>query len=70
MPCGNDDERNKAGGADQARLEEAGVVVSVKEFPNMTHGFVLRGDTTDSAVAADIENALDLVVAFITENCT
>jgi len=35
-----------------------------KDFPDMSHGFVSRGDISDPKVARDVRAAVDLAVSF------
>lgn len=70
MPCGNDDPRDKAGGESEAALKrsaQAGSCV-VTEFGKMTHGFILRGDVADPAVAAEVTTAVAHMASFFTRH--
>ena len=68
MPCGNDDDRDKADGESEAALKRSGQPYTIKEFSAMSHGFVLRGDVEDEAVARGVAEAMNLMVAHFTEH--
>ena len=65
---GNDDDRDKAGGESEAALKRSGQPYTIKEFGAMSHGFVLRGDVEDEAVARGVAEAMNLMVAHFTEH--
>mmetsp|Transcript_28026 Transcript_28026/g.47406 ORF Transcript_28026/g.47406 Transcript_28026/m.47406 type:complete len:302 (+) Transcript_28026:355-1260(+) len=64
LPAGNDDPAHKAGGADEATLTKSGCEVGIREFPEMAHGWILRGDVKLPVVSRDVGLAVDLIVDF------
>jgi len=64
LPAGNDDASVKEGGADQKLLSQKPFECVFKDFPDMSHGFVSRGDISDPKVARDVRAAVDLAVSF------
>eukprot|EP00456_Euglypha_rotunda_P043043 TRINITY_DN3362_c0_g1_i12.p1 TRINITY_DN3362_c0_g1~~TRINITY_DN3362_c0_g1_i12.p1 ORF type:complete len:333 (-),score=40.40 TRINITY_DN3362_c0_g1_i12:22-1020(-) len=65
-PAGNDDPSVKEGGLDHKILsgKPFGSQCVWKEFPEMAHGFVTRGDVSDPKVARDVRAAMDLASSF------
>lgn len=68
LTAGNDDPRCKPGGADERLLKAAGVPVRLLEFPEMAHGWVIKGDTDDPATARDVQAAVGVLVRFLDEH--
>ena len=59
LPAGNDDALYTDGS-----LKAEGVEVTGRAFPDMSHGWVPRGDASDPAVARDVEAALKAATDF------
>jgi len=70
VPAGNDPESCKEGGLAQKIFNEKsiGKECQFKEFPEMQHGWVPRGDLTDPKVARDVRAALDLGSKFFAKH--
>ena len=64
LPAGNDD----ALYTDGSLVAESGVEVASRAFPDMQHGWVPRGDTSDPAVARDVELALKASTDFFAKH--
>lgn len=58
MPAGGDPEYVKNGGSVPKILEANGLECPVTEYPDMQHGWTIRGDTADKAIARDVESAV------------
>ena len=68
-PAGDDHPTYKDGGATLAAFRDAARGrVPAATFPEMRHGFVLRGNTADAAVGRDVRRAVDGTVAFFQEH--
>lgn len=65
LPAGNDPDNLKEGGAVAASLAAKGG--KSVTFPEMTHGWVSRGDLADEAVKRDVELAMKAMVDFAKE---
>eukprot|EP00416_Gambierdiscus_australes_P044896 CAMPEP_0171098418 /NCGR_PEP_ID=MMETSP0766_2-20121228/48212_1 /TAXON_ID=439317 /ORGANISM="Gambierdiscus australes, Strain CAWD 149" /LENGTH=244 /DNA_ID=CAMNT_0011557757 /DNA_START=75 /DNA_END=809 /DNA_ORIENTATION=+ len=65
MPAGNDPENLKEGGAIASSLVAKGG--KTIPFPDMTHGWVSRGDLAVDEVKRDVEVAMKEMVAFLKE---
>lgn len=71
LPAGNDSPNLKVGGKHTKTLAEARNVPEdtiSKEFPEMKHGWVSRGDGTLAGVAKCQEEAMDATVKFLEQN--
>jgi len=66
-PAGNDPPNVKEGG-ELVQLIAANHACKSVEFPDMQHGWVIRGDTSDAAVARDVTAAVNEVTAFFDEH--
>ena len=66
MAAGNDPDDYKNGGAVQKALPEAVREASeFKAFPDMKHGWVIRGDTaSDEKIKRDVKDAVDRAKKF------
>lgn len=62
LTAGNDDARCKPGGADETLLRAAATPVHFIEFGEMKHGWVIKGDVADPAVARDVQRAVGEIV--------
>ena len=60
LAAGNDDERCKPGGKDEEILRQRGPVRFV-EFGEMSHGWVIKGDIAEPAVARDVQRAVGMI---------
>mmetsp|Transcript_12177 Transcript_12177/g.16486 ORF Transcript_12177/g.16486 Transcript_12177/m.16486 type:complete len:245 (-) Transcript_12177:102-836(-) len=65
LPAGNDPDTLKEGGAAATSLAAKGG--KSVHFPDMSHGWVARGDLTDETVKRDVELAMKLMVEFLKE---
>ena len=63
-PAGNDPDNVKTNGELVTIVEKLGYECKTVEFPEMSHGWVIRGDATQKAVARDVKAALGEVSAF------
>jgi len=65
-PAGNDGPSLKEGGLEHQILSKKpfGKDCIFREFPDMAHGWVNRGDLSDPKVARDVRAAIDLSVSF------
>jgi len=57
MPAGNDQEVDKTGGEHQQLLGAS--MWEVVEFPEMQHGWSVRGDMSDPAIERDVKKAIE-----------
>eukprot|EP00949_MAST-11_sp_MAST-11-sp1_P000376 g376.t1 len=64
LPAGNDPDNLKDGGELVGIVRGLGVDCETTEYPEMLHGWVIRGDATQPAVARDVKAAVDQVTAF------
>lgn len=55
-------------GAVTAAVRDLGFACVSHPFPEMHHGFVARGDTSDAATARDVETALQISADFFAEH--
>lgn len=65
LPAGNDPDNLKEGGAVSKALESKGG--SCITFPDMTHGWLCRGDLSDATVARDVELGMKHMVTWFKE---
>jgi dienelactone hydrolase len=65
LPAGNDTDRYREGGDIFQKLKESNEQSDVIDFPEMQHGWVIRGDTADEAVRRDVDLAMDLLVEYV-----
>lgn len=63
-PAGNDPDNVKPNGALVDIVSGAGYECKSVEFPEMVHGWVIRGDASQENVARDVTGALGLVSGF------
>ena len=63
-PAGNDPDNVKPNGALVDIVNGAGYECKSVEFPDMAHGWVIRGDASQENVARDVTGALGLVSGF------
>ena len=63
-PAGNDPDNVKPGGELIKIVEGLGLECKSVEYPEMSHGWVIRGDATQEAVARDVKGALNEVTTF------
>jgi len=65
-PAGNDPPSVKENGSDHQILSKKpfGKECVFREFPDMAHGWVVRGDLSDATVARDVRIAMDLSTSF------
>ena len=68
-PAGNDPLNVKPNGA-LVNIINAGYECKSVEFPEMTHGWVIRGDASQENVARDVTGALGLVSGFFAQHLT
>ena len=61
MPSGNEPESVKRGGLTD---EVLGGGVQIIEFPDMGHGWTVRGDLNDPVVKRDVDKAFNMVLDF------
>lgn len=68
MPAGNDPDRyrDKPEGDLYHALKHLHAQSAVVDFPDMTHGWVPRGDLSDERVREGVQRALDHTVAYLT----
>ena len=64
MPAGNDHAHVKKGGLAERILSKNGESVKILEFPEMTHGWSVRGDLNAPGVARDTNKALEEAIGF------
>ena len=64
LPAGNDPENLKTGGEIVEIIRGSGLACETHEFPDMSHGWSIRGDATDPAVARDVRAAVEKVCTF------
>jgi len=65
MPAGADAESCKKGGLGEQVL---GSNLEVTEFPDMQHGWTVRGDMTDPAIAKDVTKAVTETLEFFAKH--
>ena len=65
LPAGGDAESVKTGGLAQKVLGDKCEVV---EFPDMVHGWSVRGDCTKPDVERDVKKAFTLAVDFLSKH--
>ena len=65
LAAGNDSESAKSGGLAEKTLGES---VTIVEFPDMIHGWSIRGDYSDATIKRDVDLAIDLYNKFFKEN--
>lgn len=61
MPAGNDDPNVKVGGLGKKVLGDG---LEILEFPDMVHGWTVRGDLSKPEVERDVKKAFNFVLAF------
>lgn len=64
LPAGNDPANVKTGGEVIENLIQRFPQSGTVEFPDMAHGWVVRGNMTEEKVARDVKQALDLIKSF------
>lgn len=67
MPAGNDDDHYRDGTLAKL-VEAAGFDCLTVDFPDMQHGWVPRGDTSDPLVARDVKKAVSEATGFFTKH--
>lgn len=65
MPAGNDSESAKLGGLAEKSLGER---LTIVEFPDMIHGWSIRGDYSDAIIKRDVDLAIELYNKFFKKN--
>jgi dienelactone hydrolase len=67
LQAGNDNANGKPGSEVHQLLSSLpfGDACVLREFPDMLHGWALRGDINDPIVARDVQLAINLVVEFL-----
>ena len=65
MPAGGDAAAVFPGGLGQQVL---GDKLEIIEFPDMKHGWTVRGDMSDPVVARDVKKAIQDTMAFLSKN--
>ena len=65
LPAGNDPPETKEGGLARGVLGEGDAALKIVEFPDMMHGWTVRGDMSVKEVDRDIRAALDLTLDFV-----
>jgi len=67
IQAGNDSPDGKPGSEVETILlsKPFGASCVLKEFPDMVHGWTLRGDLTDEKVARDVALTMDLIMQFL-----
>ena len=70
LQAGNDPDNTKPGGEVETALRSLpfGASCVVKEFPEMTHGWMTRGSLSDGAVARDVAAGMQLILSFLNQN--
>ena len=63
-PAGNDPPVVKNGGDVQKIIQSKGLSCDIEEFPDMAHGWVPRGDTSDGKVKRDVQKSLETACKF------
>ena len=61
MPAGDDHENTKLGGLGKKILSDG---LEVIEFPEMKHGWTVKGDLSRPEVERDVKKAFNFVLAF------
>lgn len=64
LPAGNDPENLKEGGELVNIVRGKGLQCVTTEYPDMVHGWVIRGDASIENVKRDVRKAVDEVTAF------
>ncbi len=59
LPAGNDSPNVKEGGLGRKVLGEGADKLEIEEYPEMVHGWTVRGDLSDASVARDVVGAVD-----------
>ena len=67
LPAGNDPDNLKEGGDLVQIVRDLGLECKTVHYPEMQHGWVIRGDASQPAVARDVKAALGEVSAFFTK---
>ena len=67
LPASNDVPELKEGGEWIGLLNSSAHGATATEIPTVKHGFVTRGDEKDPVVAAAVQKALDMGIAFFNE---
>ena len=65
MPAGNDPETVQSGGLGEKILKDN---LTIESFPDMIHGWSMRGDLTDPTIKRDVDRTTDIYINFIKEN--
>jgi len=65
MPAGADAPSTKAGGLAGSVLGE---LLEIEEFPEMQHGWTVRGDMKDPAVERDVKKAVTETLQFFAKH--
>ena len=61
LPASNDNPTTKFGGLGKQVLGDS---LDIVEFPDMQHGWSIRGDLSDPTVERDVKKAFNLALAF------
>eukprot|EP00943_MAST-04B_sp_MAST-4B-sp1_P007688 g7688.t1 len=69
-PAGNDPPVVKNGGDVQKIIQAKGLSCDIVEFPDMKHGWVPRGDSSDENVKRDVQKSLEIACKFFHEKLT
>ena len=64
LPASNDPSDLKEGGETVQVVRDLGLECKTIEYPEMQHGWVIRGDATQANVARDVESAITEVSSF------
>jgi hypothetical protein len=62
MPADGDHENTRPSGLGRKILGDS---LEIVEFPDMQHGWTIRGDLTDPKVDRDVKKAFNLALAFL-----
>ncbi len=68
LPAGNDSPNVKEGGLSRKILGDDPDKLSIVEYPEMKHGWTVRGDIGDSKVARDVVDAVAKGFAFLVKH--
>lgn len=70
LQAGNDPENTKPDGEVHQVLLSMSVAPDcvVREFPNVSHGWVPRGNLGDDVVAENVKSAMELTISFINKH--
>ena len=68
LPAGNDPPNLKEGGEIVAIVQDKAGACKTREFPHMSHGWVIRGDATQEDVARDVKEAVGEVTQWFTQH--